>query len=207
MGRIGLATLAKDVLFTAIDFETTGTVPGWPVEPWQIGLCSVSVEGGVHDVYSSFLHVDEKRPFNMYAPGRHASIRAELAVSPTLAETWPDIANAVLSRPLVAHNAGTERSILRKAAPLHRPGPWIDTLRLARATLPGIGSYSLEDVVRHLGLAGKVVDIWGGAAYHDAAFDAICCAVVLHHFLSLPGWENVTIGDLAHASTAVSKNM
>lgn len=199
-------TPAKDAVFTAIDFETTGTVPGWPVEPWQIGLCSVSVADGVRDVFSSFLRVDENRPFNMYAPGRHASIRTTLATSPTLLDTWPTISDALLSRPLVAHNAGTERSILRKAAPLHRPGPWIDTLRLARIALPGLGSYALEDVVRHLGLSAQVEDIWGGTAYHDAAFDAVCCAVVLCHFLALPGWEGVTVGDLARASSGRPAN-
>ena len=31
-------TLAREAVFTVIDFETTGSVPGWPVEPWQIGM-------------------------------------------------------------------------------------------------------------------------------------------------------------------------
>lgn len=204
--RVAPSSPARDVEFTAIDFETTGTVPGWPVEPWQIGLCAMSVEGGVRDVFSSYLHIDEGRPFNIYAPGRHATMRDTLAASPTLPDTWPMIADAILSRPIVAHNAGTERTMLRKAAPLHSPGPWIDTLRLSRIVFPSLASYALEDVVRHLGLSGQVEDIFGGTTYHDAAFDAVCCAAVLRHLLSLPGWEGVTIGDLARASTGRAAN-
>ena len=96
--------------------------------------------------------------------------------------------------------------MLRKAAPLHSPGPWIDTLRLSRIVFPSLASYALEDVVRHLGLSEQVEDIFGGTTYHDAAFDAVCCAAVLRHLLSLPGWEGVTVGDLARASTGRAAN-
>ncbi len=129
--------LAAKCVFTAIDFETTGTVPGWPVEPWQIGLCEISCEGGLTGGFSSLLGVSAERPFNRFAPGRHALIRDELALSPTLPEIWDELAPRLVGIPLVAHNVGTERTMLRKAAPLHALGPWIDTLTLSRIVAPG----------------------------------------------------------------------
>ena len=197
MNRTG--QLAAEALFTAIDFETTGTVPGWPVEPWQVGLCAFSVRGGVASPFSSLLGVSAERPFNRFAPGRHALIRDELARMPPLPERWADIAPRLVGRPLVAHNAGTERTILRKAAPLHALGPWIDTLALARRALPGLPSYALGDLLDRLGLTDAVAAHCPQGAPHDAGYDAVGCALLLGYFLSLPGWEGVTVGQLARA--------
>ncbi len=191
--------LAAKCVFTAIDFETTGTVPGWPVEPWQIGLCEVSCAEGVAGGFSSLLGVPLERPFNRFAPGRHAVFRDELARSPTLPEIWDDLAPRLVGRPLVAHNVGTERTMLRKAAPLHALGPWIDTLKLSRIVAPGLASYALGDVIAHFGLADAVDSVCPGLAAHDAYYDAVACGLLLIHFLSLPGWKDATIGQLAQA--------
>ncbi len=193
-----LSLRARDCVFTAIDFETTGSVPGWPVEPWQVGMAGVSAEGGVRWTWSSYLGVPLERPFNAFAPGRHASIRDVLAASPTLPQLWGDVAPRLVGVPLVAHNIGTERSVLRKAAPLHALGPWVDTLRLVRHGYPVLASGALEDVVDALGLAAEVrAAAPEGTAPHDALYDAIACGLLLRHFLSLPGWESATVGDLA----------
>lgn len=199
--------------FTAIDFETTGSVPGWPIEPWQIGLCRfmvgtapasatpteklrqvrapnptgvlrpVEVRGVSPRTFSSLLRVPASRPFNRFAPGRHALIRDELAKAPSLPEIWDEVSPWLKDRILVAHNIGTERTILRKAAPLSRLGPWIDTLPLARRLLPGRASYALEDLVPDLGLQETVAALAPpGACPHDALYDAIACAVLLRFF-------------------------
>ena len=34
-------TPVRQITITAIDFEGTGAVKGWPDEPWQIGLISL----------------------------------------------------------------------------------------------------------------------------------------------------------------------
>ncbi len=188
---------AAKCVFTAIDFETTGTVPGWPVEPWQIGLCEISCEEGLTGGFSSLLGVSSKRPFNRFAPGRHALIRDELAFSPSLPEIWDELAPRLVGVPLVAHNVGTERTMLHKAAPLHALGPWIDTLKLARRIAPGLASYALGDVVAHFGLSAAVDAACPGLAPHDAYYDAVACGLLLLHFLSLPGWRSVTLGQLA----------
>ncbi len=192
--------LARDCVFTALDFETTGTVPGWPVEPWQIGLCEVSVGQGVVNPFSALLGVSAERPFNRFAPGRHSLIRDELALAPTLPQIWEDLSPRLVGRPLLAHNIGTERTLLRKAAPLHALGPWVDTLALARRIAPGLSSYALGDLIAHFDLEAAVNAACPGLEAHDACYDAVACGLLLLHFLSLPGLQNVWLSQLLASS-------
>lgn len=187
-------TPASLATFTVLDFETTGNVTGWTVEPWQIGMVEVVAGELQSDSFDSFLRVAAERPFNAHAPGRHARVRTALAVAPTLADLWPQLsARWLLNRPLVAHNVGTERGVLRRACPLHKLGPWIDTLRLVRRFYPRFASAALDDVVVELGLLKPLQTTCPGRAPHDALYDATACALLLQHFLALPGWEAVTI--------------
>lgn len=190
-------TEARHACFVVADFETTGAVEGYPVEPWQLGLVRVR-EGKVcaEETFESLMRVGD-RPFNPRAPGRHAQIRVQLAEAPSPGALWPELSPWVMGVPLVAHNAGTERTLLNKLAPLHRLGPWVDTLLLVRRAYPGLASKALEDVVAALGLTGRVRALCPGREAHDALYDAFACAVVLEHFLRLPGWERVTVEALA----------
>ncbi|MEI7945743.1 MAG: 3'-5' exonuclease [bacterium] len=190
-------TLACHARFSVIDFETTGSVAGYRIEPWQVGI--VSVEQGVvrgETQYESLFRIDD-RPFNVRAPGRHALIRDQLAVAPTPSEVLPELVQRLFGVPVVAHNMGTERSQLLAMAPLHKFGPWIDTLKLARNAYPTLESKSLEDVIDALGLRMRVDVMCPGRLAHDALYDAVACAVLLEHFLTLPGWERVTVEALA----------
>ena len=183
--------------FAAIDFETTGAVPGFPNEPWQVGLLAVPADpAAAPEPFESLLRIDPARPFNRYAPGRHAKLRAELAAAPALPALWPALAPR-LAGPVAAHNAGVERSLLAAAAPLHAPGPWIDTLALARAAWPGARSHALEDLVPALGLEARVRALAPGRGPHDALYDAAACAVLLRHLLSQPGWDGLCAARLA----------
>jgi DNA polymerase III epsilon subunit-like protein len=190
-------TLACHARFSVIDFETTGSVAGYRIEPWQVGV--VSVEQGVvrgETQYESLFRVGD-RPFNVRAPGRHALLRDQLALAPTPSEVFPELVQRLSTVPVVAHNIGTERNQLRAMAPLHTFGPWIDTLKLTRNAYPALESKSLEDVVDALGLRIRVNEICPGREAHDALYDAVACAVLLEHFLCLPGWERVTVEALA----------
>lgn len=184
---------------TSIDFETTGSVAGFRTEPWQIGLFCVGTTPFAADcIQGSWLRIDPTRPFNRHAPGRHAQLRNVLAEAPTLPELLPSLAPILCGRPLVAHNAGTERSMLADAFPLHRFGPWIDTLRLARRAWPALPSYALEDLVPALGLTAEVAALCPqGWEPHDARYDAVAAAILLRHLLSLPGWGNLSPDELA----------
>ena len=177
-----------------MDFETTGAVPGLENEPWQIGL--VEVAGGrvcPETAFESWLRVAPDRPFNPHAPGRHGQVRDLLAVAPSLAELCDDLSDRFAGAALTAHNVGTERTMLRKAMPLHAFGPWVDTLKLARRFLPGLPGGSLETVADALGLRARIDALCPGRAWHDALYDAMACAALLEYFLGLPGWESVPL--------------
>ncbi len=193
--------------FCAIDFETTGDVPGYPNEPWQIGCVAVPEGGRVADAvrFESYLRVAADRPFNRWAPGRHSKIRSELAVSPTLVEVLPEL-DGMLSGPLVAHNASTERKMLGEALPLHRPGPWIDTLALSRIAWPDAESHALEDLIPSLGLGDALAAMCPGRAPHDALYDALACALLLETLLSSSSaWGRSSPAELSRMRPAPRK--
>lgn len=190
-------TLATSATIRVIDFETTGSVKGYPVEPWQIGVVEL-INGQVNPepILDSLLQIDE-RPFNNRAPGRHAQLRHELATAPTPAELWPHLADALSGYPLAAHNVGTERTVLNTIAPLHQLGPWIDTLALARYAYPDLETRALEHLIVQLGLASRLTILCPNRAPHDALYDAYASALLLEHLLALPGWQTTTIDALS----------
>ena len=165
--------------YISLDFETTGTVRGWQNEPWQLGLVAVTDGRPVPESrWETFFRVPTDRPFSPRAPGRWAEMRETLAQAPTFAEAWPEIFDRLAGRPLVAHNASTERTILEKRAPLTPFGPWNDTLALVRARWPSLPSYALGDLIATFGLTSEVDALCPGRTWHDALYDA-CAGAVL----------------------------
>lgn len=189
--------------FTALDFETTGHVKGFPNEAWQIGLvrmCGPEIVPGT--AFESLLHVAEDRPFNPAAPGRHARLRDKIAAAPPAAELWPQLAPELEGRVLVAHNIATERNILVRLAPMHRFA-WVDTLRLARLAYPALESKALGDLAGGLGLADALDRHCPGREPHDALYDATACALFLAHLLAQPEWADLPLRALLHPSSAL----
>ena len=183
---------------TVLDFETTGSMRGFDNEPWQLGMVILK-QGRVDaaSMFESLLRVDGSRPFNPHAPGRHALLRDQIAGAPSLQELWPVIMPRLTDHPLCAHNAATEKKVLRAMAPMHRFGTWIDTLRIARRAWLGCPSYALEDLAVMLDLQPRIEALCPGRAPHDALYDAVAAAVLLEDLLGRPEWKNVTVGDLA----------
>jgi len=191
--------LATQTTITVIDFEGTGSVQGYPDEPWQIGIAQVRngrwVPGAT---FESLLRVGE-RPFNRYAPGRHTELRSEMAAAPALQTLWPKLRPWLEGPPLAAHNAATENRYLSRAFPLHPPGSWIDTLKLVRIAYPENHSHKLEDLLGQMQLTDRLTTLLPGRSSHDALYDAVGCALLLETILALPGWETVTIDALLRA--------
>ena len=188
---------ASDCIITAIDFEGTGKVAGYCDEPWQIGIVDIHAGNVVTDsIFESLLHIGE-RPFNRYAPGRHAELRDEISKAPTMQQIWTRLRPRLEGSLLAAHNTATEKRYLIQAFPLHPPLNWIDTLKLSRIAFPSLKSYRLEDLLDRLNLTERVIEILPGRAPHDALYDAVGCAVLLLKILALPGWEAVTAEALA----------
>jgi len=188
---------ARDAILTVVDFETTGSVRGHPDEPWQVGMVEMRAGKVTGRYHESYLRVAAGRPFNPYAPGRHAELRDVLAGAPAVSDLWPVWRPWLEGRPLAAHNIGTERKFLQRAAPLHKFGPWIDTLRLARHVRPDLDGYSLSETAEALGVVDRARELCPGRDWHDALFDAFASALVLEHGLALPGWEDVSLDALA----------
>ena len=183
---------------TVLDFESTGSLRGFENEPWQIGM--VSLSNGKIDtatMFVSLIKVDANRPFNPHAPGRHDMLRDEIATAPTLTEIWPRIMPRLSNVPLCAHNVATEKKFTRAMAPLHRFGPWIDTLRIARKAWPGCPSYALEDLIVMLDVKPRVDSLCPGLQAHDALYDAVASAALLEYLLAQPGWGNISLGELS----------
>lgn len=185
--------LLSETMLTVLDFETTGSVPGFDTEPWQLGAVVLNQGKVTTQTFESLIRVDINRPFNAYAPGTHHKLRDEIAAAPTASTVWKKIEGWVIDRPLVAHNIGTEKKFLRKMAPLHRFGPWVDTLAISRKAYPNAPSHKLDDLIDGLKLASRVREFCSDRAPHDALYDAIACAVLLEHLLTLPGWDQLTL--------------
>ena len=185
--------------FTAIDFETTGHVPGHPNQPWQVGLVRLRGKDLLPATrFESLLRVAPDRPFNPCAPGRHALLRDELAAAPTPHDLWPELFPRLQNRILIAHSTATEKNILNHIAPLHS-FQWIDTLRLVRAAYPQLESKSLEALIPSLGLADELARLCPGREPHDALYDAFACALLFRHLATLPAWQHLAPEDLAAA--------
>ncbi len=191
-------TPARQCTFTALDFETTGVVKGFASLPWQLG--AVTLRAGVLDFgapsFDTYLRVPANYPFSKHAPGEYRANREAIAQAPEAAEVWQALHARLAVAPPVAHNAATERNILLKMAPMTRYPYWVDTLKLARKVYPGLASYALDDLIPLLGYSERLSTLVPGRAPHDAYYDAVACALLLEHFLALPGWEQVTLGAL-----------
>lgn len=186
--------LIRETILTVLDFETTGSVPGFKTEPWQVG--AVVLQNGRVNPGQSFdrlIRVDANRPFNAYAPGKHHKLRDEIAAAPDVSDVWKALEGMVSGRPLVAHNIAVEKKFLRQMAPMHALGPWVDTLKLVRAAWPKAASHKLEDLVSGLKLEERIRECCPVGEAHDAFYDAVACAVLLEYILTLPGWENLTV--------------
>jgi DNA polymerase-3 subunit epsilon len=185
--------LIRKKTLTVLDFETTGSVSGFDTEPWQVGAVMMRDGRVTSETFESLIRVDATRPFNAYAPGDHHKRRAEIAAADEVSKVWKKLEGWVTRRPLAAHNAAVEKKFLRQMAPMHRFGPWVDTLKLARQAWPKAPSHKLEDMIAGLDLTGRVRECCPSGGPHNALYDAIACAVLLEHLLARPGWENIEV--------------
>jgi DNA polymerase-3 subunit epsilon len=184
------------MIITVLDFETTGQVEHHPSEPWQIGLVQMDEDHILQDTLCESLLRVGPRPFNPYAPGNHHALREQIAVAPTFNDLWTRLQHQLTGLPLCAHNIGTEKNVLKKQAPLHSFGPWIDTLKLARIAWPQSPSHKLEDLALMLNLEQTAHKFLPDRTSHDALFDALCCALLLQHILRHPAWNNLSLATL-----------
>ena len=154
--------------FVAIDFETTGYEDGVANEPWQLGYAVV--EGGEIVGTGEWFFDVEGAPARAHEADALGTLQSSF-------ETWSP---ALVGKRLVAHNIACERSILTRAAPLTKWGPWVDTMKLAKAGYPRLPSYRLGDLCEMFGLVPQIP----GRTWHDGLYDAVACASLALHMTS-----------------------
>lgn len=119
------------------------------------------------------------------------------------AKTWSaqlgDLTDFAGSDVLVAHNAGFDMTVLRRACEatgdVHPPFDYVCSLQVARK-LYDLESYRLPSVAAAAGF----IDF----AHHDATADALACAHIMIHAAELVGAKDVA-GLAAAASVRVSR--
>lgn len=172
-----------EISFAAIDFESAGIRQGGTEVPVQIGIAVM--QGGVmEERFESFLATDQ--PITWSAQKVHGIRAADLAGAPSLAALWPRLKGLLENRWVVAHGAATEKRFLR-AFPFHGFGPWLDTLKLARAVWPELPSYALGDLIVSLGLESELRAVHAGFRWHDALSDALASLILLRRLVGETG--------------------
>lgn len=141
--------------FVAIDFETTGYDSGGKNEPWQLGAAIVS-DFKIIETCEWFFGTPLTPDFE------------------PLMDQWDSFYPVLAGKRLVAHNIACEKTILTRIAPLTKWGPWVDTLKLAKARYPKLPSYALGDLCEMFGCVPQMP----GRTWHDGLYDAVACAML-----------------------------
>lgn len=171
-----------ETAFAAVDFESAGVRKGGTDVPVQIGIAQM--RGGVIAAEEFFVsHLATDQPITWSAQKVHGITTQDLRGAPDFLQLWPQVKDRLANRWIVAHGAATEKRFLR-AYPFHGFGPWVDTLKLARAVWPDLPSFSLGDVVRSRGLEDELREICPETRWHDALFDAVASLVLLRRVIA-----------------------
>lgn len=184
----------RDVAWAAVDFESAGTAPGRTDEPVQVGMAAWR---GGDDAPGNFFrsHVHSGVRITRAARRVHGITDEDVAGAPLMSSLWPEFKARLAGAAVVAHGAGTEKRFLR-AFPLHGFGPWIDTLPMARALLPGLPDHALGSVIGALGVEEDVRALCPGLSWHDALFDAVACLVFLRYVVKHLDLGGARLGQL-----------
>jgi len=198
--------LLSECTITVLDYETTGAVSGYPIEPWQVGAARL-VNGRLDEKQSfrSFIRTGD-RPFNPCVPGRHAENKREILHAPQLPEIWLSLRPWLDGQIVAAHAIATEKKFTLRMAPFHPPAYWIDTLALAKKAWPQEKKFSLEVILQRLGFVERMSQLCPLLAPHDALYDAVGAALLLERLLTLDKWQNLRLADAVAMSSRWQKH-
>lgn len=175
-------TPVRGIAWAAIDFEGSGAAPGQSDEAVQVGMAVLAPGASTPgNLFRSYIRVEGR--VTREATSVHRISDRDLRGAPALPLLWPEIKARLAGAVVLAHGAGTERRFLR-AFPLHGFGPWLDTLLLSRAVMPGLADHSLSEVAGELGVVGDIRDACPELDWHDALFDAVASLLVAKAIVS-----------------------
>jgi len=156
--------------FVAMDVEGDGNNPSRPVE-----ISLITLENGFVVDRGHWL-VNPGAPISAFVSGLHGLTDDDVRDAPFLPEIAPEIRRRLEGEVVAAHNPKGDLDMLRTGIPDvdFLPTQVIDTVRLAKCLLPGLGRYRLENVVAKLGLEheGRGVRSGHHTSDHDAAMVA-----------------------------------
>ncbi len=157
--------------FCAIDFETANSSPA---SACQVGLARVR-DGAVVETASWLIRpVSGHDEFNVWNTRIHGITADHVADARGWREQFPQLCDFVGDDVLVAHNAGFDTGVLRKAtAVCGDPCPeyrYLCSLQVARRVYD-LPSYKLPLAAEAAGFTGFT--------HHDAAADALACAHIV----------------------------
>ncbi len=165
-----------DGAYVVVDIETTGLSP---VRGKIIEISALRVEGGdITDRFNTF--VNPEIPIPAFTEEFTSINDLMVRDAPTIEEAMPRFLEFAKDAVFVAHNASFDYGFLSYYADLagleYRPTV-VDTLTLARVLLPNLAKFSLDRVVKALGIKLE--------HHHRAANDAEATALVFIKFLNM----------------------
>jgi len=136
-----------------LDLETTGFDPARE----EIIEAALIVARGPEVLQRFTTLVDPGRPIPAETSALTGIDDDAVAGAPCIESVIGQLRELVGTRPIVAHNACFDRRFLEHAAgPSAFPGPWLDSLQLARVALPRLRSHRLRDLAEAFELPGAV---------------------------------------------------
>lgn len=182
---------ATNAIFVAFDLETTGLDAR---DHRVVEIAAVRFRGERILEITNWL-VNPGVPIPENVRRIHGITDAMVAQAPPFRQVYPQFAAFAREEVLAAHNARFDVGFLNSecrreglAAPDNRV---LDTLKLSRATFPGLPSYTLAQVAAHLGLSTQNL--------HRATPDSEYAARIVQAAMGrLPA--NATVKDLLDAS-------
>jgi DNA polymerase III epsilon subunit-like protein len=163
-----------DLRFAVVDVEGNGQQPPEIVEIAILPIDGMNVAGEP----VAWLVKPEQSIAPIVTRKVHGIRNADVADAPGWSEVAPEVGAALAHRIPIAHNARVEYDVLRRHMPSWAPATVLDTLRLARAVWPGLGTYNLDRLLDHTGIV--LGD--GSGQRHRAGFDVQATALL---FLAL----------------------
>lgn len=166
--------------FAALDVEATGLDPGRS-EIIEIAIAPFSLDDE-EDVVQTYVRPFGSIPLEIT---RLTGIENDdVRHAPRLLDIEPMIRKAVGRRIIVGHNIGYDTEML-SAGGIMLGNETIDTLELARLILPGLASYSLENLARTL-------DLESDGSAHRAGYDVSVTVRLLRLLIGQMGRIDLT---------------
>ena len=176
--------------YAFIDVEGAGGARGQPTALVEVAVVGLAADDEV--LFESL--VNPGRPIRPITIRLHGLRDVDVIDAPPIERLCPSLAEVLNDRVAVAHAAGVDWRVLAAACPALRPLAVLDSLRLARALLPG-GHHGLDALADRLGCPVATAAAGAGASRHRARSDAAVTARMFRRLVESTR-PKATVGEL-----------